>query len=45
MVLTVKFWIENTDMVDSLFLILKISNVAYQLNFFKVKKKKKKLKF
>jgi hypothetical protein len=40
MVLTVKCWMENADMANSLFLILKMYDVACQL-----KKKKKKIFF
>ena len=38
MIIAVKYWMENADMANSLFLILKMSNLACQL---KLKKKKK----
>jgi hypothetical protein len=40
MVISVKFWMENANVANSLFLILKIVDVACQL---KLKKKKKKI--
>ena len=33
MILTVKYWMENADVANCLFLILKMSDVACQLKF------------
>jgi hypothetical protein len=40
MVLAVKCWMENADVTNGLFLILKISNMACQLKYNEKKKKK-----